>query len=96
MQTFWYFGQAIIEAVYSTQFLEFIMPPKKIIWSLVFLAAAFIIVGDSLEFFPEPMQNASFKSREFIVGLWPEWLKPKETNQRTEKAIEEVENQANP
>ena len=70
------------------------MPQKKLIWAFVILVVAFIIAGDSLEFFPEPVQNASLKSREFIVGLWPEWLKPKETNKRTEEAIEEVENKA--
>lgn len=72
------------------------MPPKKLIWSFIILATAFIIAGDSFEFVPEPMQNASLKSREFIVGLWPEWLKPKNTNERTEKAIEEVENKSKP
>ena len=72
------------------------MPQKKLIWFFAILAVAFIIAGDSLEFFPEPVQNASLKSREFIVGLWPDWLRPKDTNQRTEEAIEEVENQSNP
>jgi hypothetical protein len=75
---------------------QFIMPKKNLFWLLVILAAAFIIAGDKLEFFPEEVQDASFKSREFVVGLWPDWLRPKDNNQRTEKAIEEVENQANP
>ena len=72
------------------------MPKKNLFWLFVILVVAFIIAGDSLEFFPEPVQNASFKSREFVVGLWPDWLKPKDNNQRTEKAIEEVEQKANP
>lgn len=65
---------------------------NKLIWFFGILVVAFIIAGDSLDFMPEPVQNASFKSREFIVGLWPDWLKPKNTNQRTEEALEEVEN----
>ncbi len=72
------------------------MPPKKLIWSLIILVTAFIIAGDSFEFVPEPVQNASLKSREFVVGLWPKWLKPKQTNERTEKAIEEIENKSKP
>ena len=70
------------------------MSQKNLIWAFVILAVAFIIAGDSIEIFPEPVQNASFKSREFVVGLWPDWLKPKDTNERTEEAIEEIENKA--
>lgn len=65
---------------------------KNLIWLFVILVIAFVTSGDSLEFMPEPVQNASLQSRKFVVGLWPEWLKPKDTNERTEEAVEKLEN----
>ena len=65
---------------------------KNLIWLFVIVVIAFVTAGDSLEFMPEPVQNASLQSRKFVVGLWPDWLKPKETNERTEEAIDELEN----
>lgn len=65
---------------------------KNLIWFFVIIAIVFVTGGDSFEFMPEPMQNASLQSRKFIVGLWPEWLKAKNTNERTEEAVEQLEN----
>ncbi len=64
---------------------------KNLIWLFVIVAIVFVTAGDSLEFMPEPLQNASLESRKFVVGLWPDWLKPKNTNQRTEEALENLE-----
>ncbi len=64
---------------------------KNLIWLFVIVAIVFVTAGDSLEFMPEPLQNASLESRKFVVGLWPSWLKPKNTNQRTEEALEKLE-----
>ncbi len=65
---------------------------KNLIWLFVIVAIVFVTTGDSLEFMPEPLQDASLESRKFVVGLWPDWLKGKNTNERTEKALDELEN----
>ncbi|ABG53326.1 hypothetical protein Tery_4334 [Trichodesmium erythraeum IMS101] len=65
---------------------------KNLILLFFIVAIVFVSFGDSLEFIPEPIQNASFKSRKFAVGLWPDWLKPKNRNERTEEALEKLEN----
>ncbi len=65
---------------------------KNLIWLFIIIAIVFVTAGDSLEFIPEPVQNASLESRKFVVGLWPSWLKPKNTNERTEEALEKLEN----
>jgi hypothetical protein len=64
---------------------------KNLIWLFVIVVIAFITVGDSFEFIPQPVQDASLQSRKFVVGLWPDWLRPKDTNERTEEAVEELE-----
>lgn len=64
---------------------------KNLVWLFVIVAIVFVTFGDSLEFIPEPIQNGSLESRKFIVRLWPNWLKPKNTNQRTEEAVENLE-----
>ncbi|MGD1807219.1 hypothetical protein ACP6PL_17525 [Dapis sp. BLCC M126] len=64
---------------------------KNLIWLFVIVAIVFVSAGDSLEFMPESLQNASLESRKFVVGLWPDWLKPKNTNERTEEALEKLE-----
>ena len=65
---------------------------KNLVWLFVIVAIVFVTFGDSLEFIPEPIQNGSLESRKFILGLWTDWLKPKNTNQRTEEAVENLEN----
>ncbi|MGC9502430.1 hypothetical protein [Baaleninema sp.] len=68
------------------------MNAKKIgFWAVVVLAVLFIVDGDRWEFLPQPMRNASYQSRTFLVGLWPDWLKPKDRNQEREQQIEELE-----
>ena len=64
---------------------------KNLIWLFVIMAIVFVTAGDSMEFIPEPVQNASLESRKFVVGLWPSWLKPKNTNERTEEALDNLE-----
>ncbi|NES65834.1 MAG: hypothetical protein F6K24_11470 [Okeania sp. SIO2D1] len=66
---------------------------KNLIWLFVIVSIVFVTGGDSLEFVPQPVQNASLQSRKFIVGLWPDWLKPKNTNERTEDAVKDLESQ---
>ncbi|MEM1169587.1 MAG: hypothetical protein AAGJ08_11050 [Cyanobacteria bacterium P01_H01_bin.35] len=64
---------------------------KNLMWLFLILAIVFVTTGDSLEFMPEPLQNASLASRKFVVGLWPSWLKSRNNNQRTEEALEKLE-----
>ncbi|MCL2923242.1 MAG: hypothetical protein MGF17_01055 [Trichodesmium sp. MAG_R04] len=64
---------------------------KNLIWLFVIAVIVFVTFGDSLEFIPEPIQNGSLESRKFIFGLWPDWLKPQNINQRTEEAVENLE-----
>ena len=56
---------------------------------VLLLVAIFITSGDSFEFLPKPARNASRQSREFIVGLWPDWLKPVDRDSQREKELEE-------
>ncbi|NES73767.1 MAG: hypothetical protein F6K24_55580 [Okeania sp. SIO2D1] len=69
---------------------------KNLIWLFVIVSIVFVTAGDSFEFVPQPIQSASLQSRKFIVGLWPDWLKPKNTNERTEDAVENLENRSEP
>ncbi|NEP89458.1 MAG: hypothetical protein F6K18_22955 [Okeania sp. SIO2C2] len=69
---------------------------KNLIWLFVIVSIVFVTAGDSFEFVPQPVQNASLQSRKFIVGLWPDWLRPKNTNERTEDAVKDLENRADP
>ncbi|NEQ72474.1 MAG: hypothetical protein F6K23_04935 [Okeania sp. SIO2C9] len=69
---------------------------KNLIWLFVIVSIVFVTAGDSFEFVPQPIQSASLQSRKFIVGLWPGWLKPKNTNERTEDAVENLENRSEP
>ena len=69
---------------------------KNLIWLFVIVSIVFVTVGDSFEFVPQPVRDASLQSRKFIVGLRPDWLKPKNTNERTQKAVDAVENPGDP
>ncbi len=57
------------------------------------LLLLFIGFGDN--FLPEPLKSASFKTRtslnQFVVGLVPNWQPKTKPNERTEKAVEEIE-----
>ncbi|MFM6189728.1 MAG: hypothetical protein ACKPEN_23440 [Planktothrix sp.] len=68
------------------------MTPKKILgWGAVALVVVFITSGDTFKFLPKPARDASKTSREFVVSLWPKWLRPKDTNEQREKEIEKLE-----
>lgn len=70
------------------------MNPKKLLGILfLLLVAIFITSGDQYEFIPEPAREASVKSRKFIVGLWPDWLRRRDFDAQREKEIEQLEKQ---
>ncbi len=56
---------------------------------VLLLVAIFITSGDTFEFLPKSARDASRQSREFIVGLWPDWLKPIDRDSEREKELEE-------
>jgi hypothetical protein len=68
------------------------MTPKKFILPAIVLLIVFITVGDQYKFLPDSARTASYKTRMFIVGLWPEWLKPKNQNEQREQEIEQLGN----
>jgi len=70
------------------------MLPKKMFFPLTVLFIIFVITGDRLTFLPYPVRNASYQSRTFVLGLWPDWLKPKDQNQQREQEIEKLQGQA--
>jgi hypothetical protein len=60
-------------------------------WMVAILIGIFVSMGDKFQFLPKPVQKASYDSRQFVVGLWPSWLKPKTSvYERTDKAIDET------
>lgn len=68
------------------------MTPKKILgWGAVVLIILFITSGDTYSFLPKPARDASKTSREFLVGLWPDWLRPKDTNEKREQELKKIE-----
>lgn len=67
------------------------MTPKKAIgWLVAALVIVFIASGDTFTFLPKEARDASRSSRNFLAGLWPEWLKPKDMNAEREKEIEQI------
>jgi len=66
---------------------------KKLLPFFVILTIAFIAIGDTVTFLPKPVKEASFKSRTFVVGLWPSWLRPRNTNEGREKDINNLDKQ---
>ncbi|MEL7036803.1 MAG: hypothetical protein AAFO04_14445 [Cyanobacteria bacterium J06592_8] len=67
------------------------MNPRKLIGIFfLLLVAIFITSGDTYEFLPKPARDASVKSREFIVGLWPDWLRPKDRDSKREQELEQL------
>ncbi|WP_017661543.1 hypothetical protein [Baaleninema simplex] len=68
------------------------MNAKKIgFWTVVILIVLFIVDGDRWTFLPQSMRDASYQSRTFLVGLWPDWLKPKDRDQQRQEQIEQLE-----
>jgi len=71
------------------------MRPKNITPILIVLTLIFIAVGD--RFLPKPLSTASFQTRtsvnNFLVGLFPT-RRPRNPNERTEKALEQQEQEA--
>ncbi|MDC0835270.1 hypothetical protein CKA32_006288 [Geitlerinema sp. FC II] len=68
------------------------MNAKKIgFWAVVILLVLFIVDGDRWTFLPRSMRDASYQSRTFLVGLWPDWLKPKDRDQQRQEQIEQLE-----
>ncbi|MGB3404828.1 MAG: hypothetical protein WBA77_19240 [Microcoleaceae cyanobacterium] len=68
------------------------MNPIKQLMRLLFVLAVitFIASGDTLEFLPKPMREASTTTREFLASLWPEWLKPQDRDAGREKELEQL------
>jgi hypothetical protein len=67
------------------------MTPKKLLGILFLLAlATFITSGDTFEFLPPSMREASVTTREFLISLWPQWLKPQDWDAEREKDIEQL------
>lgn len=57
---------------------------------LLLVVAIFITSGDTFEFLPKSAREASRQSREFIVGLWPDWLKPIDLDSEREKELDQL------
>ncbi|MEG5005353.1 hypothetical protein [Microcoleus sp. B5-D4] len=72
------------------------MPKKNIIPLLLLFVALFTLYGDTLTFLPKPVRDTSVASRKFFVGLWPSWVKPKDSNKQREKEIENLEKSPSP
>lgn len=66
------------------------MPKNKLIPIIVILGIAFVAFGDSFTFLPKPVRDASVSSRNFVVGLWPKWLRPRDLNEKREQDIEQL------
>ncbi|MEG4815648.1 MULTISPECIES: hypothetical protein [unclassified Microcoleus] len=72
------------------------MPKKNLIPLLLLFIALFTLYGDTLAFLPKPVRDTSVASRKFFVGLWPSWVKPKDSNKQREKEIENLEKSPSP
>ncbi|MGL5061039.1 MAG: hypothetical protein ACRC62_13785 [Microcoleus sp.] len=72
------------------------MPKKNFIPLLLLLAVLFVIYGDTWTFLPQPVRNVSVGGRNFVAGLWPSWLKPKDLNQQREEELERLKNSPSP
>jgi len=73
------------------------MTPKKILGTaFVILVITFITSGDSFDFLPQSVRSASKTSREFLVGLVPDWLTPRDFNEQREKEVEQLQQKSQP
>jgi hypothetical protein len=67
------------------------MPKKNLIPLLLLFIALFTLYGDTLTFLPKPVRDTSVASRKFFVGLWPKWLKPRDSNEQRQRQIDKLE-----
>lgn len=67
------------------------MNKKTLGFIFVILLAGFIIAGDSLTFLPPQVRIASVQSRNFVVGLIPKWIRPKNRDAAREQEIQKLE-----
>ena len=72
------------------------MPKKNVIPVVILFAALFILYGDTLTFLPKPVREASLGSRKFMVGLWPNWLKPRDVNKQRDREIDQLQTTPSP
>lgn len=70
------------------------MGPKSISTIVIILALLFVSVGD--RFLPKPLNTASVQTRtslnNFMVSLFPAWKPKTKPSERTQKAIDKLEN----
>ncbi|NMG61116.1 hypothetical protein E1H12_22030 [Geitlerinema sp. P-1104] len=70
------------------------MNAKKVgFWATILIVIFFILDGDRWEFLPQPMRNASFETRMFFIGLWPDWLKPRDRDEQRQEEIDRLQGQ---
>lgn len=62
----------------------------------VVLLIAFVVAGDSLTFLPPQVRSASVQSRNFVVGLFPKWLKPTDRDAQRKNEIQQIEKGQDP
>lgn len=67
------------------------MTQKRLIQLFLIAAVVFVAFGDSFKFLPKPARDASVSSRNFVVSLWPSWLRPRDTNEQRERQVEQLE-----
>jgi hypothetical protein len=67
------------------------MKLRPIVFSIALLAVGFVLAGDRLTFLPAPVKTASVQSRQFVAGLWPDWLKPSDRDSQREEQVQELE-----
>ncbi|MEG3850774.1 hypothetical protein QT971_26955 [Microcoleus sp. herbarium19] len=66
------------------------MLKKNLIPLLLLFVALFTLYGDSLTFLPKPVRDTSLASRNFFIGLWPDWLRPRDLNEQREQELENL------
>lgn len=66
-------------------------PRNRLIQILLVLTIIFIAFGDQFTFLPKDARQASIKSRTFVMGLWPKWLRPRNTNEQREQQVEDLD-----
>lgn len=95
----WYFlsvqGQNITKRIHKL-YSQTAMPKKNLIPLLLLFIALFTIYGDTLTFLPKPVRDTSVASRKFFVGLWPKWLRPRDTNEQRQRQIDKLEKSPSP
>ncbi|NQE34501.1 hypothetical protein [Microcoleus asticus] len=72
------------------------MPKKNFIPLLLLFAVLFTLYGDTLTFLPKPVRDTSVASRKFFVGLWPNWLRPRDFNEQRQQDIDKLQKSPSP